>query len=64
MTSTVIQHVLERLKAIGIVDIFGVPGDYSRWHLAQQRPRRLEFRFGGPLQSSVNLLTRHGAPPR
>jgi indolepyruvate decarboxylase len=29
MTSTVIQHVLERLKAIGIVDIFGVPGDYA-----------------------------------
>jgi indolepyruvate decarboxylase len=29
LTSTVIQHVLERLKAIGIVDIFGVPGDYA-----------------------------------
>ncbi|ACB95422.1 alpha-keto acid decarboxylase family protein [Beijerinckia indica] len=29
MTMTVIQFVLERLKAIGISDIFGVPGDYS-----------------------------------
>ncbi|MFG1416406.1 thiamine pyrophosphate-binding protein [Xanthobacter sp. V0B-10] len=29
MTLTVIQHVLERLKAIGIRDVFGVPGDYA-----------------------------------
>lgn len=29
MTLTVIQHVLERLKAIGITDVFGVPGDYA-----------------------------------
>src|SRR5580698_1094522 len=29
MTVTVIQHVLNRLKAIGIADIFGVPGDYA-----------------------------------
>lgn len=29
MTLTVIQHVLERLKAIGISDVFGVPGDYA-----------------------------------
>ncbi|MFW5499339.1 MULTISPECIES: alpha-keto acid decarboxylase family protein [unclassified Maridesulfovibrio] len=29
MGQTVIQHLLERLKEIGITDIFGVPGDYS-----------------------------------
>lgn len=29
MSQTVIQHLLERLKEIGITDIFGVPGDYS-----------------------------------
>jgi indolepyruvate decarboxylase len=29
MTTTVIQHVLTRLKDIGITDVFGVPGDYS-----------------------------------
>lgn len=29
MTMTVIEHVLSRLKAIGIDDIFGVPGDYA-----------------------------------
>jgi indolepyruvate decarboxylase len=29
MTTTVIQHVLARLKDIGITDVFGVPGDYS-----------------------------------
>jgi indolepyruvate decarboxylase len=29
MTATVIQHVLGRLKDIGITDVFGVPGDYA-----------------------------------
>jgi indolepyruvate decarboxylase len=29
MTRTVIQHVLGRLRDIGITDVFGVPGDYS-----------------------------------
>jgi indolepyruvate decarboxylase len=29
MSQTVIEHLLERLKAIGITDIFGVPGDYA-----------------------------------
>jgi indolepyruvate decarboxylase len=29
MTTTVIQHVLARLKDIGVTDVFGVPGDYS-----------------------------------
>ncbi|ARD40104.1 alpha-keto acid decarboxylase family protein [Edwardsiella ictaluri] len=29
MTKTVIQHVLSRLYALGISDIFGVPGDYA-----------------------------------
>jgi len=29
MARTVIQHVLDRLKAIGIADVFGVPGDYA-----------------------------------
>jgi indolepyruvate decarboxylase len=29
MTKTVIQHVLDRLKEIGISDVFGVPGDYA-----------------------------------
>jgi indolepyruvate decarboxylase len=29
MSLTVIQHVLNRLKAIGIADVFGVPGDYA-----------------------------------
>ncbi|MEI9899632.1 MAG: thiamine pyrophosphate-binding protein [Hyphomicrobium sp.] len=29
MTKTVIEHVLSRLKDIGIDDIFGVPGDYA-----------------------------------
>lgn len=29
MTQTVIQYVLGRLKAIGISDVFGVPGDYA-----------------------------------
>lgn len=29
MTVTVIRHVLERLKEIGITDVFGVPGDYA-----------------------------------
>jgi indolepyruvate decarboxylase len=29
MTMTVIEHVLSRLKAIGVDDIFGVPGDYA-----------------------------------
>jgi indolepyruvate decarboxylase len=29
MTRTVIEHVLSRLKAIGITDVFGVPGDYA-----------------------------------
>jgi indolepyruvate decarboxylase len=28
-TKTVIQHVLSRLHDIGVVDVFGVPGDYS-----------------------------------
>ena len=27
--STVIEHVLARLKAIGVSSIFGVPGDYA-----------------------------------
>jgi indolepyruvate decarboxylase len=29
MTKTVIEHVLSRLRDIGITDVFGVPGDYS-----------------------------------
>lgn len=29
MTKTVIEHVLSRLREIGITDIFGVPGDYA-----------------------------------
>jgi indolepyruvate decarboxylase len=29
MTKTVIEHVLSRLKTIGIADVFGVPGDYA-----------------------------------
>jgi len=29
MSETVIEHVLGRLKTIGIDDIFGVPGDYA-----------------------------------
>lgn len=29
MTKTVIQHVLSRLKEIGVDEIFGVPGDYA-----------------------------------
>ncbi len=29
MAITVIQHVLARLREIGIVDVFGVPGDFS-----------------------------------
>lgn len=29
VTVTVIEHVLSRLAAIGITDVFGVPGDYS-----------------------------------
>ena len=29
MSKTVISHLLERLKEIGVTDIFGVPGDYS-----------------------------------
>lgn len=29
MSRTVIQHVLARLKEIGITDVFGVPGDYA-----------------------------------
>jgi indolepyruvate decarboxylase len=29
MTKTVIQHVLSRLRDIGVTDIFGVPGDYA-----------------------------------
>ena len=29
MAQTVIQHLLQRLKEIGITDVFGVPGDYS-----------------------------------
>jgi indolepyruvate decarboxylase len=29
MTKTVIQHVLARLREIGITDVFGVPGDYA-----------------------------------
>ncbi|WP_319779007.1 thiamine pyrophosphate-binding protein [Maridesulfovibrio sp.] len=29
MGQTVIEHLLERLKGIGITDIFGVPGDYA-----------------------------------
>jgi indolepyruvate decarboxylase len=29
MPATVIEHVLGRLKSIGIVDIFGVPGDFA-----------------------------------
>lgn len=29
MTQTVIDHVLARLKAIGIADVFGVPGDFA-----------------------------------
>src|ERR1700754_2637937 len=29
MSITVIQHVLSRLRDIGVTDIFGVPGDYS-----------------------------------
>lgn len=26
---TVIQHVLSRLHAIGVSDVFGIPGDFS-----------------------------------
>ena len=29
MSKTVIEHVLSRLKDIGITDVFGVPGDFS-----------------------------------
>jgi indolepyruvate decarboxylase len=29
MAFTVIEYVLNRLKAIGVTDVFGVPGDYS-----------------------------------
>jgi indolepyruvate decarboxylase len=29
MSKTVIQHVLVRLRDLGITDIFGVPGDYA-----------------------------------
>src|SRR5271163_4038248 len=29
MTKTVIEHVLSRLRDIGVTDVFGVPGDYS-----------------------------------
>src|ERR1700753_754510 len=29
MTMTVVQHVLSRLRDIGISDVFGVPGDFS-----------------------------------
>ncbi|MBI9111054.1 alpha-keto acid decarboxylase family protein [Maridesulfovibrio ferrireducens] len=29
MSKTVISHLLQRLKEIGITDIFGVPGDYA-----------------------------------
>ncbi|MEJ1975878.1 MAG: thiamine pyrophosphate-binding protein [Acetobacteraceae bacterium] len=29
MTQTVIQHVLTRLHAIGVTEVFGVPGDYA-----------------------------------
>lgn len=29
MSNTVILHLLQRLKEIGITDVFGVPGDYS-----------------------------------
>ncbi|WP_432735892.1 alpha-keto acid decarboxylase family protein [Maridesulfovibrio sp. FT414] len=29
MGQTVIQHLLDRLKGIGLTDVFGVPGDYS-----------------------------------
>ncbi len=29
MATTVIQHVLRRLRDIGVTDVFGVPGDYA-----------------------------------
>lgn len=29
MTITVVQYVLDRLKELGIADVFGVPGDYA-----------------------------------
>ena len=29
MSVTVIEHVLARLREIGITDVFGVPGDYA-----------------------------------
>jgi indolepyruvate decarboxylase len=29
MTKTVIEHVLSRLRDIGITDVFGVPGDFA-----------------------------------
>jgi indolepyruvate decarboxylase len=29
MANTVIEHVLSRLREIGVTDVFGVPGDYS-----------------------------------
>jgi indolepyruvate decarboxylase len=29
VTKTVIEHVLSRLRDIGVTDVFGVPGDYS-----------------------------------
>src|ERR1700678_539983 len=29
MTMTVIQHVLSRLRSIGLTDVFGVPGDFA-----------------------------------
>ncbi len=29
MTKTVMQHVLSRLKQVGVVDIFGVPSDHA-----------------------------------
>jgi len=29
MAKTVVQHVLKRLRELGISDIFGVPGDFA-----------------------------------
>jgi indolepyruvate decarboxylase len=29
MEISVIQHVLSRLHAIGVTDVFGIPGDFS-----------------------------------
>ena len=56
MSETVIEYVLGRLKAVGVDDIFGVPGDYAFYHTLGNG----EFDFFRPPRASKGERHRRG----